>query len=100
MSNHWRLDYQGEHAVLTIDVEGQSANVLSQDVLHEFEKHLEELESKMLEGVIIRSGKASGFIAGADVREFVKITEPERATELAQLGQRVLSRLADLPFPS
>jgi 3-hydroxyacyl-CoA dehydrogenase / enoyl-CoA hydratase / 3-hydroxybutyryl-CoA epimerase len=100
MSNHWRLDYQGEHAVLTIDVEGQSANVLSQDVLHEFEKHLEALESKMLEGVIIRSGKTSGFIAGADVREFVKITEPERATELAQLGQRVLSRLADLPFPS
>ncbi|MDH5486332.1 MAG: 3-hydroxyacyl-CoA dehydrogenase NAD-binding domain-containing protein [Gammaproteobacteria bacterium] len=100
MSNHWHLDYQGEHAVLTLDVEGQSANVLSQDVLHEFEKHLEELESKMLEGVIIRSGKTSGFIAGADVREFVKITEPERATELAQLGQRVLSRLADLPFPS
>ncbi|MCR4301692.1 MAG: 3-hydroxyacyl-CoA dehydrogenase NAD-binding domain-containing protein, partial [Sulfuricaulis sp.] len=100
MSKHWRLDYQGEHAVLTLDVEGQSANILSQEVLHEFDGHLEELESKMLEGVILRSGKASGFIAGADVREFEKITEPERATELAQLGQQVLSRLANLPFPS
>ena len=100
MSKHWRLDYQGEHALLTLDVEGQSANVLSQDVLREFERHLEELESKMLEGIVIRSGKTSGFIAGADVREFEKITESERATELAQLGQQVLSRLADLPFPS
>ncbi len=100
MSRHWRLDHQGEHALLTLDVEGQSANVLSQDVLHELDGHLEELESKMLEGVIIRSGKASGFIAGADVREFEKISEPERATELAQLGQQVLARLADLPFPS
>ena len=100
MSQHWRLDYQGDHALLTLDVDGQSANVLSQEVLNELDKHLEELESKMLAGVIIRSGKASGFIAGADVREFEKIDDPVRATELAQLGQQVLSRLAGLPYPS
>ncbi|MDH3514559.1 MAG: 3-hydroxyacyl-CoA dehydrogenase NAD-binding domain-containing protein [Gammaproteobacteria bacterium] len=100
MSNHWRLDYQGDYAVLTLDVEGQSANVLSQEVLHECDLHLEDLESKMCAGLILRSGKASGFIAGADVREFGNITDPVRATELAQLGQQVLSRLAGLPFPS
>ncbi|OGI49619.1 MAG: hypothetical protein A3E57_08330 [Candidatus Muproteobacteria bacterium RIFCSPHIGHO2_12_FULL_60_33] len=100
MSRHWHLEYSGNHAVLTLDVEGQSANVLSQDVLNEFDKHLEELESKMLAGAIIRSGKTSGFIAGADVREFVTITDPARATEFAQLGQQVCARLEGLPFPS
>ncbi len=98
--SHWRLDYQADHAILTLDVAGQSANVLSQDVLNEFDKHLEELETKMLEGVIVRSGKSSGFIAGADVREFVTITDPARATELARLGQQVCARLAGLPYPS
>src|SRR3990170_4959640 len=99
MSRHWHLEYSGNHAVLTLDVEGQSANVLSQDVLNEFDKHLEELESKMLAGAIIRSGKTSGFIAGADVREFVTITDPARATEFARAGQLVFGRLARLPFP-
>ena len=98
MSQHWHLDYHTDHALLTLDVAGQSANVLSQDVLLELDRHLGELEDKPLQGLIIRSGKASGFIAGADVREFERITDPVRATELAQLGQQVCARLAGLPF--
>ncbi len=100
MSQHWRLDYHTDHALLTLDVAGQSANVLSQEVLQELDRHLGELEDKPLKGLIIRSGKASGFIAGADVREFERITDPVRAAELAQLGQQVCARLAGLPFPS
>ncbi len=100
MSKHWRLEYDTDHAVLTLDVEGQSANVLSQEVLNEFDQRLDEIEGKPLKGLIIRSGKASGFIAGADVREFVTITDPVRAAELAQLGQQVFTHLAGLPFPS
>jgi len=100
MSKHWHLDYHTDHALLTLDVAGQSANVLSQEVLQELDRHLGELEDKPLKGLIIRSGKASGFIAGADVREFERITDPARATELAQLGQQVCARLAGLPFPS
>jgi 3-hydroxyacyl-CoA dehydrogenase/enoyl-CoA hydratase/3-hydroxybutyryl-CoA epimerase len=100
MSKHWHLDYHTDHALLTLDVAGQSANVLSQEVLLELDRHLGELEDKPLQGLIIRSGKASGFIAGADVREFERITDPVRATELAELGQQVCARLAGLPFPS
>ncbi|MGA9032872.1 MAG: 3-hydroxyacyl-CoA dehydrogenase NAD-binding domain-containing protein [Sulfuricaulis sp.] len=100
MSKHWHLDYHTDYALLTLDVAGQSANVLSQEVLLELDRHLGELEGKPLQGLIIRSGKASGFIAGADVREFERITDPVRATELAELGQQVCARLAGLPFPS
>jgi 3-hydroxyacyl-CoA dehydrogenase/enoyl-CoA hydratase/3-hydroxybutyryl-CoA epimerase len=100
MSQHWHLDFRTDYALLTLDVAGQSANVLSQEVLQELDQHLGELEDKPLQGLIIRSGKASGFIAGANVREFEQITDPVRATELAQLGQQVCARLAGLPFPS
>jgi 3-hydroxyacyl-CoA dehydrogenase/enoyl-CoA hydratase/3-hydroxybutyryl-CoA epimerase len=100
MSQHWHLEYQNDFAVLTIDVVGQSANVLSQEVLRELDRHLGELETKSLQGLIIRSGKASGFIAGADVREFENITDPALAAELAKFGQRTYARIANLPFPS
>lgn len=111
---HWRLergavDSAGrivpaapgeEIAVLTLDLADQSANVLSQEVLREFDQSLAELSSQPLTGLIIRSGKPGGFILGADVREFQKITDAARAAELARAGQHVYNRLAQLPFPS
>ena len=97
---HWRLDYFSDLAMLTLDVAGQSANVLSQEVLNELGHILSEIDTKPLQGVIIRSGKTNGFIAGADVREFVAINDTARAAELAQLGQHVFSLIAGLPFPS
>ncbi len=75
MSKHWHLDYHTDHALLTLDVAGQSANVLSQEVLAGTGPASgTNSEDKPLQGLIIRSGKASGFIAGADVREFERIT--------------------------
>lgn len=100
MNQHWQLDYRADYALLTLDVVGQSANVLSQEVLSEFDQRLEEIEFQPLKGLILRSAKASGFIAGADVREFEKISDPAKAAELAHLGQNVLAHLAALPFPS
>ena len=97
---HWRQDIRDDIAALTLDVAGQSANVLSHEVLAEFDAALTALTGQALAGLIIRSGKASGFIAGADVREFQKLTDPARAAELARSGQQVLDRLAQLPFPT
>lgn len=97
---HWRQHIQDDIATLTLDVAEQSANVLSHEVLAEFDTALAGLAGQALAGLIIRSGKASGFIAGADVREFQRLTDPARAAELARTGQQVLNRLAQLPFPS
>lgn len=97
--NPWQLEITDDVATLTLDVAG-SANTLSQEVLHELDQHLRALEAKPLQGLILRSGKPSGFIAGADVREFTRITDPARAAELARAGQHVFNRLARLPFPS
>jgi 3-hydroxyacyl-CoA dehydrogenase/enoyl-CoA hydratase/3-hydroxybutyryl-CoA epimerase len=97
---HWRQHIQDDIATLTLDVAGQSANVLSHEVLSEFDAALTALAGQALAGLVIRSGKASGFIAGADVREFQTLADPARAAELARTGQQVLNRLAQLPFPT
>jgi 3-hydroxyacyl-CoA dehydrogenase/enoyl-CoA hydratase/3-hydroxybutyryl-CoA epimerase len=97
---HWRLDVRNDVAWLAIDVADQSANVLSREVLLEFDQLVNELAERPLKGVVIYSAKKSGFIAGADVREFQHIDDPAVAADLARTGQRILGRLAGLPFPS
>ena len=69
-------------AWLLFDREGASANTLSADVIEELDKVLAELESQRPAGLVIRSAKPSGFIAGADVNEFRGATDP-RAVETA-----------------
>lgn len=98
--SHWRQEIANDIAILHLDVAEQSTNVLSREVLSEFERVLAEIEKKALKGLIILSAKPSGFIAGADVREFENISDPARAAELARGAQHVFNRLEKLPFPS
>src|ERR1700750_3073466 len=78
---HFRLahDVNGI-AWLLFDREGAGANTLSADVIEELDLVLTALESHRPAGVVIRSAKKSGFIAGADVNEFRGAIDP-RARE-------------------
>ncbi len=64
-------------AWLLFDREGVSANTLSADLIEELDKVLTELESARPAGLVIRSAKTSGFIAGADVNAFRGATDPQ-----------------------
>ena len=97
---HWRLEERDDAALVSLDVAGQSANVLSQAVLQEFGQILTHLETTPYTGVIFRSAKPRGFIVGADITEFEHITDVDRAAELARTGQRLFGRIEALPFPS
>ena len=79
---------------------GSSANILSGEVMAELDQLLIGLAAEPPRGLIIRSGKASGFIAGADVREFERLDDPAAAADVARNGQRVFARIADLPCPT
>ncbi len=55
-------------ALLTIDLPGQSMNVWNQALIDNFEKAVDEfLGNDDIKGLVITSGKASGFLAGADL---------------------------------
>src|SRR5258707_1887110 len=78
---------------LTFDKPGSSTNVLSRDSLVELDALLSPLASAPPRGVVIRSGKSSGFIAGADVKEFVQLQNAEQAFELVRDAQRSVEHL-------
>ncbi|MBV9457093.1 MAG: enoyl-CoA hydratase/isomerase family protein, partial [Bradyrhizobium sp.] len=87
-------------AWLLFDREGASANTLSADVMEEFDKILGELESQRPAGLVIRSAKQSGFIAGADVNEFRGATDPQAVETAISRAHAVIDRLEALRVPT
>ena len=62
----WTLRIDADQiAWLSLDKPGTSTNVLSRDTLVELDAHLQALSQSPPRGVVIRSAKKSGFIAGA-----------------------------------
>ena len=87
-------------AWLSFDKPGTSTNVLSRDTLVELDTHLQALRARPPRGLVIRSAKASGFIAGADVKEFVQLSSADQAYELVRAAQKILDNLEALPCPT
>ncbi len=87
-------------AWVLFDREGASANTLSAEVMEEFDKILGELESQRPAGLVIRSAKKSGFIAGADVNEFRGATDPQAVETAISRAHAVIDRLEALRVPS
>ena len=97
----WSLEIDADRiAWLVCDTPGASTNVLSAPVLRDLAAQLEEIAAKPPAGVVIRSAKTSGFIAGADIKEFLKIRTPAEGYELVRAGQTVLQALEYLPCPT
>jgi 3-hydroxyacyl-CoA dehydrogenase/enoyl-CoA hydratase/3-hydroxybutyryl-CoA epimerase len=102
MSNSaWKMDRDGQGiAWLTLDKPDTSANTLSQQVMRELDALLQSLARSPPRGVIIRSGKPSGFIAGADINEFTTLANAAAGYQLTRAGQVTFSRLERLPCPT
>jgi 3-hydroxyacyl-CoA dehydrogenase/enoyl-CoA hydratase/3-hydroxybutyryl-CoA epimerase len=100
-TQHWNLrrDEDGL-AWLCLDKAGGSANTLSREVLTELNDCLEILEKDLPKAVIVHSGKKSGFIAGADIKEFTGLTNADQAYEMVRAGQKVMDRLEALRCPT
>jgi 3-hydroxyacyl-CoA dehydrogenase/enoyl-CoA hydratase/3-hydroxybutyryl-CoA epimerase len=97
----WEYRQDGEDiGVLTLDVPGKSANTLSGAVLEQLGRVLESIEGEPPRGLLIRSGKASGFIAGADINEFTSFGSEAEALMAVRRGQQLCDRIAGLPCPT
>ncbi|MFN2383464.1 MAG: 3-hydroxyacyl-CoA dehydrogenase NAD-binding domain-containing protein [Gemmatimonadota bacterium] len=88
-------------ADVRFDTPDRRVNVWSRAALDELEDVLVELSARDdLAAIIFRSGKPGTFIAGADVEELAAVRTPEAARAMAQRGQTVFQRVADLSVPT
>jgi len=85
--------------VLTFNLSGEKVNIFNTSVMKELDEKL-----KMLSGyndikcLLIRSGKTDKFIAGADIKEILTITDVEKGYRASHRGQEIFHKLTRLPF--
>ena len=98
---HWTITREHDgFATLTLDRAETSTNTLSADVMAELDQALDALDREPPKGLVIRSGKANGFIAGADVDEFGAIATEEGAMALVKRGWDTFEKLARVRYPT
>ena len=97
--DHWRYAKDDEGVGwLIIDRKGSSANTLSEAVISELDLVLGLIEKDQPKGLVIRSSKPSGFIAGADVSEFAGAKDEAAVANRIARAHQVIDRLEALPF--
>ncbi len=98
---HWKTSRDADGtATLTFDKAGATVNTLSAAVLAEFNEALDALDRDPPKGLLIRSGKASGFIAGADIEEFGDVKDDAGALAIVKRGWDTFERLAQVGYPT
>src|SRR5439155_26197527 len=93
---------EGSIALVTFDQPDSRANTLGQAVLAEFERLLAQLAKRTeLRGLVLRSGKAGMFCAGADLRELgAAHAAPEQIRGFVQRGLAMIASFESLPYPT
>jgi 3-hydroxyacyl-CoA dehydrogenase/enoyl-CoA hydratase/3-hydroxybutyryl-CoA epimerase len=98
---HWKLERDADGiAWLTFDKAGSSTNTISSEVFDELHGVLAELGTSPPKGLVIRSGKENGFIAGADIDQFTQLKTVEDATALVKRGWDAFDELAATSYPT
>lgn len=86
--------------VITIDVIGEKVNTLKAEFVQQFQDVLKQAQQHSgVKGLIITSGKADSFIAGADISMIADCKTKEEASALAKAGQDLFTQLENYPLP-
>ena len=96
--NNWHITEDKDNIVwLALDKADSKTNVLSAEVLAELEAILALYHNQPPRGMVIHSAKSTGFIAGADIKEFTTFSSEADALAAIQRGHRIFNALEDLP---
>ena len=103
-TKHWSFHTDLEKiGLLTINSPSGSVNTLSREAIMELETLVARFEdlasSDELVGVVLLSGKDSGFIAGADVSEFDAMSDFSVLPEALKRTHALFARIENLKVP-
>jgi len=100
-NKHFRAETDDDNIVwLHFDKADGATNVLNTEVFAQLDQQLQDIAEQRPRGLVILSDKRNGFIAGADITAFTKVTSKKQALEFLRVGQDVFNRLEALPFPT
>src|SRR5438105_5031188 len=98
---HLRLERDARGvATVTIDVQGSPMNVFNDEVFADLQAVVEHIEKDPPRLVVFRSGKPSGFLAGADVKQIRRLTTADEVRAVLAAGQQLFDRVERLACPT
>ncbi len=102
MENAFRFEMLENHiGLITFDLVGEKVNKFNTPVMQELDILLDDLaKNQELKCLMIQSNKKGIFIAGADIKEIVTITDLDKGIAVSSQGHLVFDKLAALPFPT
>jgi 3-hydroxyacyl-CoA dehydrogenase/enoyl-CoA hydratase/3-hydroxybutyryl-CoA epimerase len=96
----FRIERDGDVAFLVFDTPNAPVNTLGRAAREEFAQVLPTLATDAsVAAVVLISGKADNFIAGADIEEFGSLRTAEEAGALSHAGQEFLRWVEEFPKP-
>lgn len=99
--NHFVLTLDKQDiAWLCMDSADSTVNRLSSDVMRELSMILDHFSARHPAGLVIYSGKQSGFIAGADIDEFSGVNNADSGMALVARGWKLFERIEAAPYPT
>lgn len=100
-SNSFSLQIRDDAiGVITMDIAGESMNVLKAAFADEISQLLSEIKANsQLKGLVFISGKPDSFIAGADISMLDGCKTAEEAQAIGRMGQQMFDQLEQLPIP-
>ncbi len=95
-----RIERDRDVAMVWLDQEGEKVNKLGSYLVTEFHNLLDELENDPeIRAVVLISAKKDTFIAGADLDDLQKLSEPGAVEKLSRQGHEIMDRIANFPKP-
>ncbi|MEO3866466.1 fatty acid oxidation complex subunit alpha FadJ [Rheinheimera fenheensis] len=100
-TNSFSLQIRDDNVgVITMDIAGESMNVLKAAFADEISQLLSEIKANnQLKGLVFISGKPDSFIAGADITMLDGCKTAEEAQAIGRMGQQMFDQLEQLPIP-
>jgi len=87
-------------AHLVMDVVGESMNTLKAEFVDEIATMLAEIKAdNTITGIVLMSGKADSFVAGADINMLASCKTAEQATAISRQGQMIFDQIESLTIP-
>lgn len=98
---HWHPERRADGVlVLKLDRADEGVNALNRAVIDELEAMLERIALEPPRAVVFISGKAAGFIPGADIKTFEEIGAKGLVEDWIRRGQLVFQKVAELRCPT
>tara|TARA_B100000949_G_scaffold235605_1_gene260362 strand:- start:1078 stop:1920 length:843 start_codon:yes stop_codon:yes gene_type:complete len=95
---HVKTRIEGSIGIITVD--HPPVNALNAEVLGQLDKAIDDIsQNESIIGVVITGGGNNAFCAGADIKSFAKLTNPQDVMKVITLGQNVFKKIANLEKP-